>query len=801
MSGASATEPGPRSAGAGRLDELTSSGRAHPACFGATLVLTATLAIACFLALMSLVLLVVHPVVPGTGLLANVVNQQNHDAKTWLYVVAFAVILPLALILAPRLGDAIAAGPNGAALPVLVGSLWAALAATIVAVRISHGLPWGDGLGVVLAGVGAWWALASIALTRAARGVPWLPLLRISRSSRAIWAASAVLLFGAILCVTNLRSLSAIPLALGAFAILGVVAAHGRLVLPRPPRPLGAAVDVCVIVLLLLAIPDTVIFRTSSAIPNTFFEPGIIQFQQDWILGPTNQLLGGGALLVNSPVSQYGVGLVYFLAGWFHLAPIGYGTFGFLDGILTALFYAAGYGVLRLAGASRMLATAALAVAVVTFVYNLHYAVGALPEQGPLRFGMPMALILALVIATRWPRHALLARAAALTVLAISSIWALEAFTYTATTFAAITAIEGALGAPGTRRRLIITQGALGIAACASAHLILATATLAATGQLPDWGKYFAYLQALLLGGIEGSITYGFDHWSPGLAVGAIGLVSAAAIVLLVLRAPAIARRERVSLVALAGTTAYSIAVFSYADNRSATYLLLYIALPTLLACALWLRLLLSSESKVGRPSRAGGLSFCLGVVVILIAAAWPAAGTRFSRSALAHAYPGGGLRRALHRLWHPPPIDPRAPEGVRLLARYLPGRRALVLLPSAEGQDLSVEILMRSKRANRLFIGFGDMDSFVPSVWIPIIRRQLQELRPGDRLLIDRTAQAIVATLRANPSIDPIAHPVDNGAAQEEWILRQIDERFQMRPIYEDHDGFVVAELMSRAG
>ena len=76
------------------------------------------------------------------------------------------------------------------------------------------------------------------------------------------------------------------------------------------------------------------------------------RFHQDFLLGPTNQLLGGGALMVNVPVSQYGVGYIYLLAGWFHLVPIGYGTYGFLDGLVTALFYVAGYAILRLAGGS-----------------------------------------------------------------------------------------------------------------------------------------------------------------------------------------------------------------------------------------------------------------------------------------------------------------------------------------------------------------------------------------------------------------------------------------------------------------
>ncbi len=91
-------------------------------------------------------------------------------------------------------------------------------------------------------------------------------------------------------------------------------------------------------------------------LPNVYFPPGVIQNQQDYLLGSANQLLGGGALLVNVPVSQYGVGLIYFLDGWFHLVPIGYGTLGLLDSILTALFYVGGYGVLRVAGTGRLLA-------------------------------------------------------------------------------------------------------------------------------------------------------------------------------------------------------------------------------------------------------------------------------------------------------------------------------------------------------------------------------------------------------------------------------------------------------------
>ena len=128
---------------------------------------------------------------------------------------------------------------------------------------------------------------------------------------------------------------------------------------------------------------------------------------------------------------------------------------------------------------------------------------------------------------------------------------------------------------------------------------------------------------------------------------------------------------------------------------------------------------------------------------------------------------------------------------------RYLPGSHVIVVLPAA--QDLSIELLMRSHRANALFIGDGYMDSFVSSVWRPVLSKQIAQLRAGQRLLVDRAALQIAATLRADPSLDPIAHPVGAGAAQEEWILREIGRRFDLKPIDEDPDGLVVAELAAR--
>ncbi len=69
----------------------------------------------------------------------------------------------------------------------------------------------------------------------------------------------------------------------------------------------------------------------------------------------------------------------------------------------------------------------------------------------------------------------------------------------------------------------------------------------------------------------------------------------------------ALARAPRaVALIALAGTTAYVIALLSYADNRSSTYLLPYVSLPLLMAATLWLALLLRPRGREQPAARRG---------------------------------------------------------------------------------------------------------------------------------------------------------------------------------------------------
>jgi hypothetical protein len=776
--------------------ELGEPGARRPprAAFAPALALTVTLALAGFALLMAIVMSVVDPT-PITGLDAS----QRQDAETGLYLAAFGIVLPLSLVATPRLARAIARGPNAAALSLVAALLSSTLAAAILLVRLSDVFERGGGMGALLVVLALWWGPATAVLVRAAQPRPWRALLRSADRAPVVWGATAVLAVAGLLTVTHLDSLSPLPLALGLVAIPGAVVVAERRRLPRLRRPWGVVTDLLIAALLALAVVDVVFItpedQTASLLER--FRFGVMQFHHDFLLGPSNQLLAGSAMLVDT-ASQYGVGSIYLLAAWFQLAPIGYGTFALLDGLLTALVFVAGYAVLRLAGCSRLLAASALAVGVVSLVLNRVYPVGGLPQEGPLRFGLPMALILATVAGAGWTRRPRVGRAAALGVLALSSIWSLEAFAATAAVLVALACFEAYLLPRGTRLRWLGRQAALAAAACVCAHVLLAAATLAGTGQLPEWGQYLAYLDAFLFGNL-GNLTYDFTAWSPALAVGALYLASAAAVVLLLRGRPDVVERERVPLLALTGTTAYGIVLFSYFVDRSGDHVLAYVSLPAVLVGALWLGMVLRWREEVPRGGRLAAIASALAVATLLVAVGWSSIGPRFGHTALAHVVPGGDSpRAALDRLWHFPPLDTRAPAGERLLDRYMPGERrsAVVVRP-----DLGIEILLRSGRANLLPIAYPWGDDFARDQRIPGLRDAVDELRPGRRMLLDRGALDTLAAGRDDPRSDLVRGLTPGAPVSplQVYVLDLIDERFRMRPIHRDGSGFVVVQLAPR--
>ena len=67
------------------------------------------------------------------------------------------------------------------------------------------------------------------------------------------------------------------------------------------------------------------------------------------------------------------------------------------------------------------------------------------------------------------------------------------------------------------------------------------------------------------------------------------------------------------SLIGIALAHGLAIAILSYTDNRSSTYLFLYVALPLLIAATLWLALVLAPASGLVPRLRLSSLTAALG--------------------------------------------------------------------------------------------------------------------------------------------------------------------------------------------
>ncbi|MGH9289457.1 MAG: hypothetical protein ACRD0V_14410, partial [Acidimicrobiales bacterium] len=458
-------------------------------------------------------LLVIAPlvwVVLPTTPLPEPFPDHHQDAETLIFLVAFALLVPFGVLTAPRIADRIATGPSSGALSTVAGLLSGGLALVVVATRLSVELPWGGGPGVLATAAGLWWIVAIAMLRRAASDREWGRVTSGARAPAWSWAIAGLLLVPVALAFTAVGSISVPVLLLGAALVAAVLLLRERVRLPALSGWLGAVVDLGLVALLLLGVPNLVIFTTGD--PATAFDTAIIQFHQNFFLGPANQILHGDAMLVDV-LSQYGVGSIYFLAGAFMVIPMGNGTLGLVEGVLSALVFVGTFATLRIAGVSRLLAGSAMAVGVIVVVYGLQYPLGGLLQHGAFRFGLPVGVLVGAVAESCWPRIATPARALQLLTVAVASIWALETFAYTMLTVVAVAAIWVVTLPRGHRRREAVRWGVQIAAACIVAHLVLAGATLATTGELPDWGWYLNTLREFLFGTI-GDLTYDFTSFS-----------------------------------------------------------------------------------------------------------------------------------------------------------------------------------------------------------------------------------------------------------------------------------------------
>jgi hypothetical protein len=653
------------------------------------------------------------------AIITMAIGHTEH-VETLLYPATFALLFPLAAIAAHHQLASLSNRPDVSAL--LAGGNLAALSAILL-------------LGRLLSEIGGAPALKVSFLIGVALIALWNPATTTFLRSRAQpvrlpWLASAIpaaLVAGALLLFVPHGTFT--PLRLSMSLGVGVMIALVLMSAPavRVRRPITVALDVIVALFLIPLLASDF---------NQYH--GSLRYDQDFYVGPANAILHGSPMLVDT-FAQYGVGVMYFLAGIFELIPIGYGSFQLVNGLLTALEFVLVYLVLRIACRSQLYALLGTAVCLVANVLTgIGFHVG-WASTGPLRFGLPWVLIALAVLAAKIPERRRILDVAILVLVGVSAIWSFETFVYTTGAYLAIVALELALQGGSVRERAGQAGHRLGLLALVivASHLVFAVATRVFGGQWPDWGGYLAYIQ---LYGWNGFYTLPIGSWSLGYLIAALYFVSMAGLVFVTLDQREFAATRRVELTAIATTTAFGILSYTYFLGRSHPNNLHHIAPPAIVLSALWLSLIARNA-----PANRTAMRFAVLVFVGWAAAAVLVQHTNetqasFLRSPLRQiVQPNPRLSARVHALvdWRQEPTDPLAIESEQLLNRFALGRDRVAVVVRAE---LSTEALIRAHRGNLLPIPVPNQSSLLPERSLSLVEKYLSRLKPGLAVLTEQS-------------------------------------------------------------
>lgn len=720
------------------------------------------------------------------------------DNVDWgLFLLTLVVLVPAALAAASRIARTLEAAGGPAAVSAVAARAATGLLAILLVSRVAGALGWSSS--AVLVGLIALWAAAlAVAVRRASRWNRSTDVLAGGDGART-WVVPA-----ALACVSVVAFLSPTllqPLKLGVSlaiaAALTVLHAHSRRSHHR--RRVRWLVDAGAVALVIMTVTDvsayleylrpdarTVVLDGLTYSPETLAY--VQRFHQGFWLAPVNDILHGRALLVDLS-AQYGVGVFYFLAGFFQIAPLGYGPLSLLVGFLTALQYATAYGVMRLGGCPRRLAVPAITAAVIGLLLGSLGSPADFPGTGGLRFGLGWLVAACAVLWTRWPGRRRSLQAAAVALVGIASVWSFETFAVVSATFLAVAAFEAAALEPGRRARSFGRNMLAAACCCVFAHLVLAIGTRAFAGSWPDWSTYLAFVRSYA----GGLYVLAVRPWSPGLPILFLHLASAIALAALLARRHRLVLERRPLLLGIAATSGLGIASFGYFVGHSHPNTLLYVALPAVVEACLWVSLVGDRLLQAPRAPRLVATAAGAWLAVLLAISGWPDATDKWRRTALDQAIPGHGgrIREAVPRLWRSPPSDSRAPEAQALLDRHLPkGEPALVITEP----ELSVETLVRSDRVNVLPIGDPEQDNLVPNETYPKVRRAIDRLPPGTLML---TQLAVF-----DAPVKPLGlRPNSRGrlVRQQKLALDRIRARFRLEEVDRSPRGFAVVRLAAR--
>lgn len=637
------------------------------------------------------------------GVIAGVllaVDGPQESLETQLWVLAFAAAVPGGFVVG---GHAVRRldGP-GEAITCVSAGLW--LMATSLFLLRAGG-----------PSIGAYLFLTLVSLTTLA--LPWL----VAGRAKVAWhslvgftGAGAAVVIAAQFMPTQGLTVGGASAAL-ALAVLGTVLI--ATVEPKGSR-IRVALDATVVILIVLVVAQ---FPALQSVQ-------MLQLHENFFLGPVNDISHGRAML-DGAWSQYGVAVFYVLKLWFWFVPLGYGGLSLLLVVATVGYFLVFYSLLRLGGASVPLAAVAVAVSVCGQILGSSTAYVGFPSIGPLRFGLPLAVIGLAVIAARRPAPARWLEWLQLLVVAVSAVWSFETFVYCAATFLGIHLISAIARGPGWLRIFLRDVIRMVASACV-AVIALSALTAVASGNI-DWGPYFDFL---LLYSVDGYSTIPMQWFSPGGAAAVVVFASAVSLLWFAALRPRAIKGP--TLVAVAGFTGAAAAEFTYYLGRSDLNNLPNVIPPIIAIAALWIVVLMDGERRRTTTALVATSAILLAGGAV-VTQAWPTARLRWADTAFALITPGGSgsLRNGVTRYLRAPVLNPLAPEGVSMLNRnFAQGEPAPVILEP----DLTTEVLVRSGRRNSLAMGHPLEDDAVKSLW-PRAVASARALRAGDLVLVGR--------------------------------------------------------------
>lgn len=753
--------------------------------------------------------LIVSLLVGGFALLSSalVLASPRTNSTEWaLFLLTLTVLGPAAIAGGRKLADRVDATAGRIALADLAAIAAVGIVGVIIAARSSYAL--GHGSSTVALALALAWAVALIWAARRLTDGRRLISERLADVGGGLadpgaapaWVVIAGLTAVALVGFFPPRFVHADGLVVALVLAATLVFVHVRW-RAAVPRRAGLVLDVAVVVLVVLIVTDVSGYQEylrpdarASVLEGEPVSPLRLalasRIHEGFYLGPLNDMLHGRAMLVDTS-SQYGVGVYYFLADFFRIAPLGYGALGLLAGFLTALQFALAYGVLRLAGVARTLAIPTIVAAVLGIVMGSFGSYNDFPSTGALRYGIPWLIVAVALLVARHPHRRRTLWAALIALVACASVWSFETFAYAGAAFATVIALEAATRERGRRLRTFVMYVAASLAACVVAHMILAVGTRVFAGQWPDWSTYLAYLNAY---GTEDSLASTAAPWSPGLPMLLVHLTSLICLMGLVARQHELLLTRRPALIAIASANGLGIASYSYWVGLSFENSLFFLGLPVVVIVALWLSLAEDARARVPNALKVTALAIGLSLAVTLAISGWQETQAKGRRTALAHLMPGTGdqhsLPDALSRLWQNPPTDPRAVQAQALLDRHIPpGTPALVIMEP----ELTVETLVRSDRINALPISHPVQDNLVPDQILPKLIATVDALAPGTLMLTQPATWG-------SPSKQPVGLIVAGGlVAVQRLALDRIRSRFRLEIIDRTAAGLAMVRLRPR--